>query len=129
MNSSLDTNILMRYIWRDVPAQLARAIKLIDDENQVFHISDMVVAEVIFNLQMDHLHRKSIVGILYQIFEKKNIEVSSFVVDEVLPYFAEHPALSFADCYAACEAERKGWEPLWTFDKKLANQHPGAKMA
>lgn len=129
MMASLDTNIILRYIWRDVPGQRERAIALMDDENQIFYVSDLVVAEVIFNLQVDHLKRNSIVSILDQIFEKRNICASDFVAETVLPYFAEHPALSFTDCYAAFAAEKSGHEPLWTFDKKLANQHPSAKLA
>ena len=89
----------------------------------------MVVAELIFNLQNDKLKHNEIVDILMKIFEKKNVLVSDFVMETVLPFYAEHPALSFVDCYAAFEAEKKGWEPLYTFDKKLANQHPSAKMA
>lgn len=129
MNSSLDTNILLRYIWRDVPSQQASVNRLFDDKSQRFYISDMVVAELIFNLQNDKLKHNEIVDILMKIFEKKNVLVSDFVMETVLPFYAEHPALSFVDCYAAFEAEKKGWEPLYTFDKKLANQHPSAKMA
>lgn len=129
MNSSLDTNILLRYIWRDVPSQQASVNRLFDDTSQRFYISDMVVAELIFNLQNDKMKHNEIVDILMKIFEKKNVVVSDFVMETVLPFYAEHPALSFVDCYAAFEAEKKGWEPLYTFDKKLANQHPSAKMA
>lgn len=129
MNSSLDTNILLRYIWRDVPSQQASVNRLFDDTSQRFYISDMVVAELIFNLQNDKMKHNEIVDILMKIFEKKNVVVSDFVMETVLPFYAEHPALSFVDCYAAFEAERKGWEPLYTFDRKLANQHPSAKMA
>lgn len=127
MMSSLDTNIILRYIWKDIPGQREKAITLMNDENQIFYISDLVVAEVVFNLKVDRLRRSSIVAIMKQIFTKKNIRVSEFVSEIVLPYYEEHPALSFTDCYAAFEAEKKGREPLWTFDRKLANQHPSAK--
>lgn len=128
MISSLDTNILMRYIWADVPEQYEKVTKLIDDENQIFYVSDMVVAEVIYNLKISHIRRSSLVGAVQKLAERRNILMNNFVVDTVLPYFAEHPALSFVDCYVAMEAEERGREPLWTFDRKLANQHPSAKM-
>ena len=127
MKSSLDTNIILRYLWKDVPGQREKATALLDDETQTFYISDMVVAEVIFNLQMDKLKRSTIVNILNQLFEKKNIEVSTFVKNTVLPFFAGHPALSFVDCYTAFEAEKSHAEPLWTFDRKLSAQHPSTK--
>lgn len=129
MNSSLDTNILLRYIWKDVPGQREKAAALIDDENQTFYISDMVISELAYNLKIDHLERSTIYNVLMTIIEKRNIVVSDFVREDVLPFFAEHPALSFVDCYAAMEAEKKGREPLFTFDRKLANQCPGAKRA
>lgn len=129
MNSSLDTNILLRYIWDDVPGQCERVKKLLKDDSQVLHISDLVVAEVIFNLQTREPMRARIVEIIESIFALPNIAPNSFITDTVLPYYAAHPALSFVDCYAALEAEKKGWEPLWTFDRKLANQCPGAKRA
>lgn len=128
MTASLDTNVLMRYIWKDVPGQREKAIELIDDEEQTFHVSDLVISEVVFNLKMDRLRRKTIVGVLESILSKKNIQVNPLIIDKVLPFFAEHPALSFVDCYAAFDAEADGAEPLWTFDRKLANQHPSAKL-
>lgn len=129
MNSSLDTNILLRYILNDIPSQRKVAFSLINDVSQSFFVSDFVTSEVIYNLQVRNISRKDIITILYKIFEKKNIMTSNFVLDTVLPFYAEHPKLSFVDCYAAFEAERKGCEPLWTFDRKLAAQHPSAKMA
>ena len=128
MTASLDTNVLMRYIWKDVPGQREKAIELIDDEGQTFHISDLVISEVVFNLKMDRLKRKTIVGILESILSKKNIQVNPLIADKVLPFFAEHSALSFVDCYAAFDAEADGAEPLWTFDRKLTNQHLSAKL-
>lgn len=127
MNSSLDTNLLLRLIWRDLPDQYQKVVELLDDESQTFYISDLVVAEVVFNLQMKDLPRATIVSIIQKIAEKKNVEINDFITETILPYFAEHPALSFVDCYAAFEAEKKGREPLWTFDRRLANQHPSAK--
>ena len=126
--AALDTNILMRYIWKDVPGQREKAIALLDDEAETFYISDLVISEVVFNLKSSRLHRKSIVGIIEAIISKSNIHASPFVADEVIPFYAAHPALSFVDCYAACEAKTTGKHPLWTFDRKLATQHPSAKL-
>ena len=126
--SSLDTNTLMRYIWKDVPEQSKLIDEMLSDESRAFYIPDFVVSEIIFNLQIAEIRRSSIVGVLYELAEKDNVHLSPFVVETVLPFFAEHPALSFVDCYAAFEVGRKHIGPLWTFDKKLANQHPDAKL-
>jgi len=42
--------------------------------------------------------------------------------------FEAHPKLSFEDCLAAEQASTSGATPLWTFDTKLAKQHPAAKL-
>lgn len=127
MNSSLDTNVLLRYIWGDVPAQQRKAVKLLSDESQVFYVSDLVVAEVIFNLQVRQVPRDVIAKIISEVTALKNVRISEVITEQILPFYQEHPALSFVDCYAAFMAENDGAEPLWTFDKKLANQHPSAK--
>ena len=123
MTSSLDTNILLRYIWKDVPGQREKATELLYGPDGMFYISDLVVSEIIYNLQLDNLRRSSIVGAICELFARKNVISNPFLTDLVLPFYAEHPALSFVDCYAAFEAEKKNYAPLLTFDRKLANQH------
>ena len=128
MNSSLDTNIVLRYLWDDNHAQSAKVKRLFADGSQTLYVSDLVFAEVIFNLQTRKIPRADIVAVMNGLIEMPNVEVSKLVSEKVLPFYAEHPALSFVDCYAAFEAEKRGREPLFTFDRKLANQHPSAKM-
>ncbi|MBQ8985485.1 PIN domain-containing protein [Candidatus Saccharibacteria bacterium] len=128
MTSSLDTNILLRYIWKDVPGQREKAAELLNTPDKMFYISDLVVSELVYNLQLDDLRRSSIVGVLYELFARKNVISNPFLTELVLPFYAEHPALSFVDCYTAFEAEEKNRAPLWTFDKKLANQHKSAEL-
>ncbi len=129
MNSSLDTNIILRYIFNDIPAQCEKAKKLFSDPSQTLYVSDLVVSEVIFNLQTRKVPRPDIMKILKSLYELPNIVFSDFIKNTVLPFYESHPALSFVDCYVASEAEKKHWEPLWTFDRKLASQHPSAKRA
>lgn len=127
MNSSLDTNIIMRYLWDDTPDQCKKVKKLFADDSQTLHISDLVLAEVVFNLQSKKVPRSNIVNALRGIFAMPNVAPNPFILDSVLPFFESHPALSFVDCYVAFEADKKHYEPLWTFDRRLANQHPSAK--
>ena len=127
MNASLDTNILLRYILKDIPSQVKKTEELLRDKSQIFYISDLVLAEVIFNLQSVNMPRKNIVEILTLIFNLSNIRVNHAILDQALPFYLNHPALSFVDCMAAFYAEKERKEPLWTFDRKLASQHPSAK--
>jgi predicted nucleic-acid-binding protein len=47
---------------------------------------------------------------------------------EVLPIYANHPKLSFVDCYLEVLARKTETDPLLTFDKKLAKQLSGAQL-
>jgi len=127
LESSLDTNILMRYIWNDIPSQCDKIKKLFASSDETFRISDMVIAEVVHNLQSWKVRRSSIVDSINSIFDLPNIVPNKFITDTVLPFYESHPALSFVDCYSAFEAEKFHAEPLYTFDQKLAAQHPSAK--
>lgn len=126
--SSLDTNILMRYIWNDVPSQCAKVKKLLADSSQTFRISDMVIAEVVHNLQSWKIRRSSIAGVVRDIFTIPSVLPNKYITETVLPFYESHPALSFVDCYAAFEAEKAQAEPLYTFDRKLVAQHASAKL-
>ncbi|MBR3385988.1 PIN domain-containing protein [Candidatus Saccharibacteria bacterium] len=127
MEASLDTNVILRYLWDDIPGQCAKVKKLFSDPTQTLAVSDLVIAEVIFNLQTKKVPRASIVSFILTLYEMPNIVPNPFITDTVLPFFESHPALSFVDCYAAFEAEKTHTEPLYTFDRRLANQHPSAK--
>ena len=127
LEASLDTNILLRHIFDDVPSQCAKVKKLFADGDQTLHVSDMVVSEIIYNLKTHKVPRSNTVAILKRIATMPNVVVSKFITDTVLPFYESHPALSFVDCYAAFEAEKSHAEPLYTFDQKLATQHSSAK--
>lgn len=126
--SSLDTNLILRYALGDVPEQSKKVQKLLSDSSQDFYICDLVLAEVIFNLQKQASSRKDIVEFLHDLFSLDNIHPESPFIESVLDFYAEHPALSFVDCYSASKAEFTNKEPLLTFDKKLSKQHPSAKL-
>ena len=128
MNSSIDTNIVLRFILNDVPEQRKKAIKLFDDTSQTFSLSELSIAEIIFTLQGLNFSRNQIVNNLNYFLSMKNIRVSNrILLERALSFYESHPALSFIDCYLAFLAEENGTEPLWTFDRKLSNQHPSAK--
>ena len=60
VKSSVDTNILLRYLWKDVDAQVKKVRKLFLDSEQILYVSDLVLAEVIFNLQSKAVSRTNI---------------------------------------------------------------------
>ena len=58
----------------------------------------------------------------------KQINCNQALFEKALALFIAHANLSFEDCCLAAYAQITDAEPLWTFDKKLANQAPSAKL-
>lgn len=127
-NASLDTNALLRLILNDIPEQRKKVIDLLNLPDIEYHVSDLVVAEIIFNLQTFGYTRKFISEKVQKLLAQPNINYNMPLFAQVFPYYVKHPALSFVDCYAAFDAEQANAEPLYTFDRKLANQHKCAKL-
>lgn len=128
---SLDTNLILRFLTNDNPAQRERVRKLLDmpSTNHVFF--DVALCEVVYALEtIYNFTRIEIVNHL-NFFLTQYCDVISYnhvLTSEVFPFYLDHPKLSFVDCCLATMAEINKTEPLFTFDRKLANQHPAAKL-
>jgi hypothetical protein len=49
-------------------------------------------------------------------------------LSNAIPFWVEHPELSFYDSYLVWAAELADKTPYWTFDKKLAAQSSTAQL-
>ena len=127
--SSLDTNLICRFLLNDVPAQREKVKSLLLDESQEFYVNDAVVAEVehVLNKVYTWSHERIQENLSF-FFSIENVRPESPYISEVLEFYKNHPSLSYVDCYSAFFAENNNKEPLYTFDKKLSNQHPSAKL-
>lgn len=125
---SLDTNIILRLILNDVPAQRRKAVELLLRPDVVYQVPDLVITEAVYVLQEKDKTRAEIVTMLEGLFKPLNIVVNLELFEQVLPMYLEHPKLSFNDCYLAALAATNEAEPLWTFDQALAKQSPTAKL-
>lgn len=124
---SLDTNIIMRIILKDVPEQCEKILDLFMRKGYSYDISDLAVTETVYNLQKSH-SRTEIVSALKIIFDLPHINANFTLFNQVFPMYLEHPKLSFNDCCLAAYAALNQSEPLWTFDQTLAKQSPTAKL-
>lgn len=108
-----------------------KAVRKLLESGSVHHISDLAISEVAYVLECHYGHTHQEVAALIGLFLKNYDEVLNYnreLFELVFPYYEEHPALSFNDCCLAFYAELGHAEPLFTFDQKLARQHPSAKM-
>lgn len=126
---SLDTNIILRLLWEDIPEQYERAIKLLERDDVVYLLSDAMLSEVVFVLTRMEVDRETIVGALMRIISRSNVRASDLMGFELFWMYLHYPKLSFTDCYLAIEATMNKAEPLWTFDKALAKESETTKLA
>lgn len=122
---SLDTNVILRFLVRDVADQSAKAVKLIT--HMQCYVTDVVFTETAFVLEKVYeAPRENIATVLRHLLALPNVACNEGMLGEVIDLYGTQPALSIIDCYAAVEAEYAGFE-LATFDKKLL-RHGGSHV-
>ena len=129
--SSIDTNIVLRILVNDIPKQRRRAVKLLSQPNATYCLEDIALTEIVHVLETVYgCSRVDIIDKLSFFLARYDgiIEYNRPLMRSVFPFYLEHPKLSFNDCCLAAMAELNGAEPLFTLDKKLASQHPSAKL-
>ncbi len=114
---SLDTNIILRFLLKDVPHQWPKAVAVINGSN--CYVTDVVITETVFVLEKVYLApRKRIAGSLKPFLSFPNLESNYSLLSDMLDLYEKHGDLSIIDCYLAVEAEAGG-NQLVSFDQKL----------
>lgn len=127
LNESLDTNIILRLMFRDVPEQCLKIQDLFMRIGVKYHVSDLVITEAVYVAQKS-FSRSEIVDMLKVALSMPRVNYNRNLFDKVFSMYLEHPKLSFNDCCLAVYAELNEAEPLWTFDKALAKESGTAKL-
>lgn len=126
---SLDTNVLLRLLLNDIPEQHDAAKKLITEASGQLAVADTAIIELVFVLERHYqLMRNQISEAVMGILQLKEINANRMLFEAALPAYVGSPALSFEDCCLGAYAKIDDAEPLWTFDKKLANQSASARL-
>lgn len=126
--AALDTNVVLRLVVPDIPEHHERARQLITTPGTRFAVSDYVFVEVVFALDRYYgLARDQITQIITTFMAWDCIDSHSNKISPAIEFWRTHPKLSFEDCLMAEDAQANGTVPLWTFDDKLAIQHPAAR--
>jgi predicted nucleic acid-binding protein len=122
MAASLDTNCLLRWLLGDLPEQAEAVTRLLASQD-TFAVADAVIIEVVFVLEkLKKIDRELIQKAVMAIMARANIKCSRELFEETMPIYVDHPKLSVMDCYLSVLAKRDKALPLYTFDRKLANQ-------
>lgn len=123
----LDTNVLLRYLLHDDPAQAARAAALLEDasdRDERLTVSVVVLCEIVWVLTRSlRRGREEIVDVLEHLLESSLFEVQSRepVRRALADYLAGRG--DFPDYLVGRLDESAGATSTWTFDRDLTG-HP-----
>ena len=130
-SDSIDANIIVHGIIADPQSMRERIWDYFEQSDSLHRVFDLTISEAIY--VMDSIYEQSRAQIaenLTLFFEQfgDKLDYNRTIVKMILPYWVEHSSLSYNDCYQAFMAELSNTEPFMTLDKKLARQHPSAKL-
>lgn len=129
MQGSLDTNVLMRFALKDVRREFERARALLAVEGARYQVADAVWIEIVYALDHHYgLDRAAICDVITSLMSIDSVSTDTAAIGAACATYCEHPKLSFVDCYLAAKADCAKAVPLFTFDQKLAAQHPSATV-
>lgn len=126
---SFDTNVILRLLINDIPKQHTAMKELMEQNVNQFAVADIVIIELVFALDRYYgFNRLQIADAVDGLMKLKEINCNRALFERALPLFINHSSLSFEDCCLTIHAQLNDAEPLWTFDKKLANQIANATL-
>ena len=119
MSAFLDTNVLIRHLTGDPPAQARRATAFLERAEELL-VPDLIVAEVVYVLESFYeVKRQRVAELVRAVIGFPAI----VVVDEPLLLRAlevyEVDRLDFAEAYLVASAEASGVETIASFDRTI----------
>ncbi len=120
---AIDTNVLIRYLVQDHPAQSRAATKLLDDAERKgidCLLSDIVLCEMVWVLESCYRHaRRQIAAVLEKLLQTGIFSFESAeLLEQVVRAYAEGRA-DFADYLICATTKADGCHKLYTFDRRL----------
>ncbi|MEO7853486.1 MAG: type II toxin-antitoxin system VapC family toxin [Rubrivivax sp.] len=129
--AALDTNVLVRYLVQDDPAQGETAARLIHGaahDGAALFVPVTVLLEVEWVLRSAFgFDKASVLHTLSRLMGTFELSFQAESAVEIALAQYEHGAADFADCLHAALAGEAGESPLWTFDK-VAAKAAGARL-
>lgn len=119
MSAFLDTNVLIRHLTGDPPAQARRATAFLERAEELL-VPDLIVAEVVYVLESFYeVERQHVAELVRAVIGFPAV----VVVDEPLLLRAlevyEVDRLDFAEAYLVASAEASGVETIASFDRTI----------
>lgn len=119
LKAVLDTNVLVRHLTWDPPAQGKRATTFLSCSHELV-LADVVIAEAIFVLESLYGRRPAEIALLV----RSMLALPSIMVVDLdlilraLQHY-ESARVDFADAYVGALAELSGWPTVISFDRDI----------
>ena len=118
MRALLDTNVLVRHLTGDPPAQAQRATALFAGDDELI-LTDLVLAELVYVLESYYERpRHEIADAARALFALPSVASDHEVLLRAIELY-ESARLDFADAYVCAVAEISGIEMVASFDRRL----------
>lgn len=119
MSAFLDTNVVVRHLVGDPPAQAHRATTYLRDEHELL-LADLIVAEVVYVLESFYeAPRGDIVASLRSLLALDAVIVTNrSLLERALEHY-ELDRLDFAEAYLVALAEATGIGRVASFDQSI----------
>ncbi len=119
MTAFVDTNVLIRHLTGDPPAQARMATRYLDQASQLL-LPDLIFAEVAYVLESYYeVARLQIAEILRSLLAFRALRVVDDVLLQRAVELYEAYGLDFADAYLVASAERTGVGVVASFDRGI----------
>jgi predicted nucleic-acid-binding protein len=125
---AVDTNLLVRLLVRDDPAQVKLAEAFVAGGAWVSHL---VLAETVWVLDAVHERTPAQIGKAIELLlNHEHLALQDpDVVGRALKQFTTRPAVGFSDCLVLEVARKAGHLPLGTFDRSLSRLTGAERVA
>lgn len=118
---SIDTNAVLALVIEERKEERQKVTHLL--AANICYVADLVFPELEYVLtNVYNFSRQQVVLSIHALMTYQNIRCNVALLIEAVEIYAHSPALSFVDSCLAIEAGITRRTPLYTFDKKLANQ-------
>ena len=119
MTAFVDTNVLVRHLTGDPPAQAARATRYLQDADELL-LPDLILAEVAYVLESFYeTSRTQVATTLRSVLVFPAIRVLDVDLLQRAVEVYEVNRLDFADAYLVASAERTGIGVIASFDRTI----------
>ena len=119
MTAFVDTNVLIRHLTGEPPAQARRATRYLEQADELL-LPDVIVAEVAYVLESFYeVERADVASTLRAILAFPAIRVLDVeLLHRAIEVYEVH-RLDFADAYLVASAERTGIGVIVSFDRSI----------